>query len=71
MKPIHGLSRKIFLKMDPPSEEDSRSSQARILDALKKEGVPASFSPAALRQLYPLCENAGWKVTVSLGWNGT
>ena len=56
--------------MNPPSEEDSRSSQARILDALKKKGISASFSAAALRQLYPLCENAGWKVTVSLGWNG-
>lgn len=70
MKPISGLSRKIFLKMNPPSEEDCRSSQARILDALKEKGISASFSAAALRQLYPLCENAGWKVTVSLSWNG-
>ncbi|MGI6057078.1 MAG: ASKHA domain-containing protein [Bilifractor sp.] len=71
MKPTSGLSRKIFLKMNPPSEEDSRSSQTRILDALRTAGVSASFSAAALRQLYPLCDNAGWRVTASLGWNGT
>lgn len=68
---MNGISKKIYLVMEEPSEEDSRSSQMRILDALKKEGIQAKMSLDVMRKLYPLCEEAGWKVTVSLCWDGS
>lgn len=65
-----GISRKIYLELEPPTEEDSRSGQIRILDALKEQGIEGKMSLKAMRQLYPLCEEAEWKITVSLAWNG-
>ena len=53
-----------------PTEEDSRSDQKRIQDRLEKEGLHAVMSFYVMKKLYPLCEQAGWKVTVSLGWDG-
>lgn len=65
-----GISKKIYLELDPPTEEDSRSGQNRILDALKEQGIEGKMSLKAIRQLYPICEEAEWKITVSLAWNG-
>lgn len=67
---MEGISKKVYLEMDPPSEEDSRSSQMRILDKLNERKICAQMSLVVLRKLYPVCENAQWKVTVSLAWNG-
>ena len=66
-----GLSRKIYLELDAPSEEDSASCQERILKALRAEGIEARLSVKVMRMLYPLCEKADWKVTVSLAYDGT
>ena len=49
-----GISRKIYLELEPPTEEDSRSGQIRILDALKEQGIEGKMSLKAMRQLYPL-----------------
>lgn len=67
---MEGISKKIYLEMEAPTEEDSRSSQMRILDALMENNIRAHMSLDAMRKLYPVCENAQWKVTVSLAWNG-
>lgn len=67
---MEGISKKIYLELDMPTEEDSRSDQKRIQDRLEKEGLHGVMSFSVMKKLYPLCEQAGWKVTVSLGWDG-
>lgn len=69
---MNGLSRKIYLKLPLPTEDDPRSDQQRILDSLAAAGVEerVHITVHILRQLYPLLDNAKWKITVSLAWNG-
>lgn len=67
---MEGISKKIYLELEPPTEEDSRSGQARIMDALKERGLDTVMDIRVMRKLYPLCEDADWKVTVSLAWDG-
>ena len=53
-----GVTQKQYLELVPPTEEDARSSQMRILDALKEKGITASLPfqrcrnciPSAMRQ---------------------
>ena len=72
MNTMRGLSRKLYLDLSVPTEEDQRSDQQRILEALSAEGVKEGvhIPVRMLRQLYPLLDRAGWKITVSLSWNG-
>lgn len=69
-KAMEGISKKIYLVLEEPTEEDSRSSQMRILDGLKEQGLDAKMTVKVMRKLYPLCDEAQWKITVSLAWNG-
>ena len=41
---MEGISKKIYLELDMPTEEDSRSDQKRIQDRLEKEGLHAVMS---------------------------
>lgn len=66
-----GITQKRYLELVPPTEEDARSSQMRILDALKEKGITASFTLPALQKLYPICDEADYNITVSLAWNGS
>lgn len=70
----YGWSRKIYLELDAPSEADNRPDSQRILDALRQReefrGMRLRFSRTALRQLYPLCPQAGWNLTVTAGFDG-
>lgn len=69
---MEGISRKIFLEMEAPTEEDCRSGQKRILDALALKGYHnVQLTVKAMRSIYPLCDRAKWKLTVSLAWNGS
>lgn len=67
---MKGISEKVYLEMAAPAGEDSLSDQQRIQEALAEAGFPAVLGLAAIRKLYPLCQEAGWKVTVSLAWDG-
>ena len=69
---MNGLSRKIHLELPLPTEDDPRSDQQRILDSLAAAGVEerVHIPVHILRKLYPLLDNAKWKITVSLAWNG-
>ena len=69
---MNGLSRKIYLKLPLPTEDDPRSDQQRILESLAVAGVEerVHITVHILRKLYPLLDNAKWKITVSLAWNG-
>ena len=64
---IQGLSEKVFLRLEAPSEEEHVSDQMRIRQGLEEKGYrDIRFSLAALRTLYPLCREAGWEITVTL-----
>ena len=65
---MDGISKKIYLELQAPTEDDNRSDQRRIQDGLKEQGIETKVSLRVLRKLYPLCEEAEWKVTVSLAW---
>mgnify|MGYP007128713547 FL=1 len=68
---MNGLSRKIYLELPLPTEDDPRSDQQRILDSLAAAGVEERVHMPVhiLRKLYPLLDNAKWKITVScLEW---
>ena len=51
---MRGLSRKLYLDLSVPTEEDQRSDQQRILEALSAEGVKEEvhIPVRMLRQLY-------------------
>ena len=66
---MNGISRKIYLEPEAPTEEDNRSDQKRIEEELKVRGVDATMTWQAMKKLYPLCEKADWKITVSLAWD--
>ena len=53
---MEGLSKKIYLELSAPTEEDSRSDQQRILEALSAEGIEEQVLMPVhiLRMLYPL-----------------
>ncbi|MEE0955430.1 MAG: ASKHA domain-containing protein [Eubacterium sp.] len=75
MTPSCGISRRQYLELSVPSEEDSTPYDERILQALE-QGQEASdeacvFSLPALRKLYPLLDRSGFKVTVSLAFDGS
>ena len=69
---MNGLSQKQYLELPLPTEDDPRSDQQRILDSLAAAGVEERVHMPVhiLRELYPLLDNAKWKITVSLAWNG-
>ena len=68
---MKAMSEKVYLVLQPPTEEDSRSSAKRILDGLKDRFGKVQIPVRVLRKLYPLCQKAGWKLTVSLAQNGS
>ncbi len=67
---MEGISRKEYIELSAPTEADSRSLEERILTALREKGYSAGMSLKVMRKLYPLCENAVYKLTASLAWDG-
>ena len=65
----HPLCRKLYLNLTPPTEEDARGDRERILDGLTGEYAKAVMPLRVMRKLYPLCREAGWKVTLLLGFH--
>lgn len=62
-----GLSEKVLLCLEAPTEEEHASDQMRICRGLEEKGYRnIRFSLDVLRQIYPLCRNAGWKITLTL-----
>ena len=70
-----GWSKKIYLELLPPTEEDNRSDSERILDGLRESGQlkeeKIRISPSVLRKFSVICDEAQWKITVTLGFDGT
>ena len=57
---MRGLSRKLYLDLSVPTEEDQRSDQQRILEAFIRGGreEEVHIPVRMLRQLYPLLDRA-------------
>ena len=66
----NGWSRKIYMELPCPTEEDFVSDQERILRELREEFGEIHCSLKVLKKCYPLCHRAGWKITVFLVWTG-
>ena len=41
---MDGISKKIYLELQAPTEDDNRSDQRRIQDGLKEQGIEAKVS---------------------------
>lgn len=67
---INGWSRKIYMELSGPTEEDFASDQERILRELRAEFGEIRCSLKVLKKFYPLCYKAGWKITAFLVWTG-
>lgn len=65
-----GLSRKIYMELDPPTKEDAVSDQERIMSRLRDQFGQVRMPCRLLRALYPLCVEAGWKLTATLAFDG-
>ena len=64
------MSEKIYLQLNGPTEEDFRSSAQRITDALQADYGQVRVPVQTLRKLYPMCQKAQWKITVTMAWDG-
>ena len=68
---MYTFSEKVFLQLDMPTEDAPVSDQARILQGLADLGFDRVHIPLpVLRQLYPLCREAGYAITASLVCRG-
>ena len=64
------MCEKVYLQLPAPTETDFRSSAQRITDGLQDRYGKVSVPVQTLRKLYPLCQNAQWKITATLAWDG-
>jgi len=64
---MNGFSEKIYLSLKMPTEDAPVSDQRRIQLALETLGYEnVEFPLHVLRQLYPMCRNVGFDITVTL-----
>ena len=62
---------KIYLQLNPPTEDLPLGDRERILLALETLGYsPVAVPLTVLQQVYPLCRNCGFDITVTLVWQG-
>ena len=50
---MNALSEKIYLTLEPPTEEDARSDQRRLLDGLRENFGEVVLPLSLVRRLYP------------------
>ena len=64
---MQSFSEKVFLNIEPPTEDSPMSDHQRIRQALQERGYENVTLPMhILRQLYPLCRDCGYQITVTL-----
>ena len=69
---MESFSKKEYLQLNMPQENDSVSDQERIRMALRERGYEQVVFPlSVLRKLYPLCRNGAFQITVSLAFRET
>ena len=68
---LNRFSQKVFLKLDMPAEDSAMSDQQRIREGLHALGyTPVAFPVHILQQLYPLCRNSLFQITVTIVYRG-
>lgn len=74
MAQINGWSKKLYLALSAPTEEDCRSDSERILNAIREtegmENEEVRIRASVLRDFYMTCQEAQWKITVTMGFDG-
>ncbi|MDD6661882.1 MAG: ASKHA domain-containing protein [Lachnospiraceae bacterium] len=65
------ISRKIYLELPAPTEDDARGDRERILEAIPPEYGEVRMPLPVLRTLYPMCRDAAYHLTVTLVFCGT
>ena len=69
---MKAFSEKLFLSLKMPTEEVPISDQQRIRLALREYGYENVTIPlSVLRQLYPMCRDCGYDITVTLVYRET
>ena len=64
---MNGFSEKVYLSLKMPTEDVPLSDQKRIQLALEALGYENITIPLhVLKEIYPMCRNAGFDITVSL-----
>ena len=64
---MNTFSKKIYLQMTPPTEDDPRSDQLRLTQALSQAGyAPVHVPLKLLRSLHGVCRKGEYAVTASL-----
>lgn len=72
MKTMQKFSEKIFLTLTPPSEEDSKSDQQHLIEALEEHGYHQVTLPLRLlRKLHSVCLEADYNLTATLVFQET
>ena len=64
------ISRKIYLELPAPTEDDARGDRERILESLMPEYGKVKMPLSVLRTLYPMCRDASWRLTATLAFCG-
>ena len=74
---MEGWSRKVYLELPVPSEEDHRPLQERLFAALEDSGpfrleraAYIRMRPKSLQEAQGICEAGGWRVTAVLCFDG-
>ena len=64
---MKSLAEKVCLSMDPPTEDDARSCQRRVCEALAACGYPNARMPLrTLQRLYSVCLAGEYQITATL-----
>jgi uncharacterized 2Fe-2S/4Fe-4S cluster protein (DUF4445 family) len=64
---INPLTRKIFLRMEPPSLANNQADTDRLRTALLSVAGPVTIPLPVMRILGDICREKDWKVTATLG----
>jgi len=69
---MHPFSEKVYLELENPTEDTPVSDRKRIELALRAMGYThVDFPLETLRNLYPLCRDSGFRITVTLVYHET
>ena len=64
---MKSLAEKVFLSLNPPTEDDARSCQQRVCEALAARGYPDARIPLrTLQRLYGACVSGEYRITAAL-----
>lgn len=63
---MNALSKKIYLQLPKPTDTDMRGDKERIISSLPEEYTPAYMSYRVLKELYPVCRESDWCITLTL-----